>query len=51
MVYKKEENKESTIRVKNSTKERLIRLSFAKKNTSFDDIINEILNRLNKKRK
>ena len=47
----KQKEKNSTIRVNNSTKKKLVDLNFAKKDMSFDDIINELLNRHNKRGK
>ena len=44
-----QKDKNSTIRVKDSTKNRLMDLDFAKKNLSYDDIINELLNRYKKR--
>ena len=39
---------QSTVRVNKSTKTRLIDLDFAKKNMSYDDIINGLLDRYKK---
>ena len=48
MVYMKKKEKISTIRVREFTKERLIDLDFARKNRSYDNIINELLDRYKK---
>ncbi len=50
MIYKKAKEKISTIRVKESTKIKLVNLNFAKKGVSFDDILNELLNSYEKKK-
>ena len=47
---KKKREKTSTIKVKESTKKRLKSLNFARKDVSFDDIINKILDKIQKKR-
>lgn len=41
--------KTSTIKVKDSTKKRLINLDFVKKGMSFDEIINQVLDNIKKK--
>lgn len=54
LVYMKKSKKEgekiSTIKVKESTKKKLKSLNFARKDVSFDDIINKILDKIQKKR-
>jgi len=41
--------KTSTIKVKDSTKKRLINLDFVKKGMSFDEIINQVLDNIKKR--
>ena len=51
MVYKRQDKKTSTIRVKDSTKTKLSNLNFVKKGMSFDHIINELLKKHKKGKK
>ena len=41
--------KTSTIKVKDTTKKRLINLDFVKKGMSFDEIINQVLDNIKKR--
>ena len=50
MTRKKNKDKFSTIRVRESTKNKLVNLNFVKKGMSFEEIINEIIKKLKKKK-
>ena len=49
MIYMSKADKNSTIRVKESTKKKLVNLGFVKKGMSFDEIINDLLSKIKKR--
>ena len=50
MVYKKQKDKITTVRMKRSTKKQLDNLNFSKKGMSYEEIILELIKRNKKKR-
>jgi len=51
MAYKKIKEKETTIRVKESTKKRLVGLKFVGKEMTYDKIINILIDKSKKKKR